>query len=51
MDDAVMRAHIELYVNQYSDDIGDDGIAAVEDLFARAAAADLIPADIHPEFI
>jgi 1,4-dihydroxy-6-naphthoate synthase len=51
MDDAVMRAHIELYVNEHSDDIGDDGIAAVEDLFARAAAANLIPADIRPEFV
>ena len=51
MDDAVMRKHIELYVNAFSDDVGDEGIAAVEDLFARAAAADLIPPGIRPEFV
>ena len=51
MDDAVMRAHIDLYVNEYSDDVGEAGIAAVEDLFARAARAGLIPAGARPEFI
>ena len=40
-----------LYVNEYSDDVGETGIAAVKDLFARAASAHLIPADIHPEFV
>jgi len=51
MDDAVMRAHIDLYVNEFSDDVGDAGIAAVEDLFARAEKANLIPAGIRPEFV
>lgn len=51
MDDDVMRAHIALYVNAYSDDLGPGGIAAVDDFFARAARAHLIPADIHPEFV
>lgn len=51
MNDDVMRAHIALYVNEYSDDVGDTGIAAVDDLFARAAQADLIPAGTHPEFV
>jgi 1,4-dihydroxy-6-naphthoate synthase len=51
MNDEVMRAHIGLYVNEFSDDVGDAGIAAVEDLFARAAAAHLIPAGARPEFI
>ena len=51
MDDAVMRKHIDLYVNAFSDDVGDDGIAAVEDFFARAAAANVIPAGIRPEFV
>jgi len=50
MDDEVMRAHIGLYVNQYSDDVGDEGIAAVEDFFARAATANLIPG-ARPEFV
>ncbi|HEY0615015.1 MAG TPA: 1,4-dihydroxy-6-naphthoate synthase [Candidatus Elarobacter sp.] len=51
MDEAVMRAHIGLYVNAYSDDLGDDGIRAVNDFFARAAAAHLIPSAIRPEFV
>jgi 1,4-dihydroxy-6-naphthoate synthase len=51
MDDAVMRAHIALYVNEYSDDVGAAGIAAVEGLFARAAQAHLIPDHIRPEFV
>ncbi len=51
MKDEVMRAHIGLYVNEFSDDVGEAGIAAVEDLFARAAAAQLIPAGARPEFV
>ncbi len=51
MDDAVMRAHIALYVNEFSDDVGPGGIAAVNDLFARAAARSLIPAGAAPEFV
>jgi 1,4-dihydroxy-6-naphthoate synthase len=50
MDDDVMRAHIALYVNDYSDDVGEAGIAAVHELFARAAKAGLITAT-RPEFI
>jgi 5,8-dihydroxy-2-naphthoate synthase len=51
MDDAVMRAHIDLYVNGYSDDIADDGIAAVEELFERASRAGLVPEGTRPEFV
>ena len=51
MNDDVMRAHIGLYVNEYSDDVGEAGIAAVTDLFARAAAAHLIPDGTQPEFV
>jgi 1,4-dihydroxy-6-naphthoate synthase len=50
MDDDVMRAHIELYVNAYSEDVGEEGIAAVEDFFARAARANVIPG-ARPEFV
>jgi 1,4-dihydroxy-6-naphthoate synthase len=50
MDDEVMRAHIGLYVNAYSEDVGDEGVAAVEDFFARASAAGLIPA-ARPVFV
>jgi 1,4-dihydroxy-6-naphthoate synthase len=50
MDEAVMRAHIELYVNRYSDDLGEDGEAAVRTLFERAANAGLIPGSAKPDF-
>jgi 1,4-dihydroxy-6-naphthoate synthase len=42
MDEATMRAHINLYVNDYSEDIGDEGIAAVCALFNRATQAGLL---------
>ncbi|BDE05668.1 1,4-dihydroxy-6-naphtoate synthase [Vulcanimicrobium alpinum] len=51
MNDDVMRAHIGLYVNEFSDDVGTKGIAAVEDLFAREARAGLIPSGALPEFV
>ncbi len=51
MDEHVMRAHIALYVNEYSDDVGDAGIAAVIGLFTRAADAGLIPREREPEFV
>jgi 1,4-dihydroxy-6-naphthoate synthase len=51
MDEAVMRAHIGLYVNDYSVDLGDDGVRAIERLFELAGAARLIPADTTPEFV
>ncbi len=45
MNDDVMRKHIGLYVNEYSDDLGTEGIAAIEELFRRARAAQIIPVD------
>jgi 1,4-dihydroxy-6-naphthoate synthase len=51
MDEAVMRAHIGLYVNDYSIDLGADGIAAIKDLFKRATEAKLIPENVRPEFV
>ena len=51
MSDDVMRAHIGLYVNEFSDDLGDDGIAAVRELFHKEEAAGLIPAGTKPEFV
>ena len=39
LSDEVCRRHIELYVNEFSRDLGDDGMAAVEALLARAAGA------------
>ena len=51
MSDDVMRRHIALYVNDYSDDLGEEGMQAVQALFARASGAGLIPAETKPEFV
>ena len=51
MDDAVMQAHIDLYVNDFSLDVGADGERAVQELFQRARAAGLIPDSDLPLFI
>ena len=48
MDAEVCRRHIELYVNDFSVDIGEEGRAAVDELFARGRAAGMIPADAPP---
>jgi len=39
MSDEVCAAHIGLYVNEHSVDIGDDGLAAIDRLLGRAATA------------
>ncbi len=36
MSDEVCRQHIDLYVNEFTIDLGDDGMAAVDALLARA---------------
>lgn len=51
MDDDVMRAHIELYVNEFTQDIGEQGIEAVHALFARAREAGIIAHDVQPRFV
>jgi 1,4-dihydroxy-6-naphthoate synthase len=51
MDDDVMRKHIGLYVNEFSDDLGDAGLAAVDELFNRARAAGIIPKDSLARFV
>lgn len=43
MDEAVMYKHIELYVNQYSIDLGEEGRKAIDTLFAMALKNDIIP--------
>jgi 1,4-dihydroxy-6-naphthoate synthase len=43
MSEDVMYRHIDLYVNQYSIDLGAEGRRAVEVLFDRAGATGLIP--------
>jgi 1,4-dihydroxy-6-naphthoate synthase len=44
MDESVMLAHINLYVNQYSISLGEAGRSAVLQLFERAHRLGLIPA-------
>lgn len=44
MDEAVMYKHIELYVNKYSVDLGEEGRKAVDTLFDLAQERNLIPA-------
>lgn len=43
MDPAVRQRHIDLYVNAYSDDVGDLGEEAVRELFRRARTRGLMP--------
>ncbi len=44
MDEAVMRAHIDLYVTKFTIDLGPEGRKAVEAMFRMAAEKGLIPA-------
>lgn len=43
MDEEVMYRHIELYVNNYSINLGDEGKKAVNELYSRAYDLNLIP--------
>ena len=51
MDEAVMYKHIDLYVNQFSVDLGDEGVRAVTTLFDKAASLNLVPASNEPLFL
>jgi 1,4-dihydroxy-6-naphthoate synthase len=50
MSDQVMRSHIKLYVNEFSDDLGRDGRVAVHALFARAHDARVLHRQVEPVF-
>jgi 1,4-dihydroxy-6-naphthoate synthase len=39
LSDEVCAAHIALYVNEHSVDVGDEGLAAIDRLLGRATAA------------
>lgn len=43
MDAKVMQAHIQLYVNDFSMNLGEEGFAAIEAFLTRAAKAGLVP--------
>lgn len=44
----VMRSHIELYVNEFSVEIGESGERAIGELFARGQQAGILPME-HPD--
>ncbi len=44
MSEDVAESHIDLYVNEFTRDLGEDGFAAVESLLTRAAAEEIVPA-------
>lgn len=48
MDEAVMKKHIDLYVNDYTIDLGKDGRQAVRVLFDKAQLMGVIP-EMHPD--
>jgi 1,4-dihydroxy-6-naphthoate synthase len=51
MSEEVMYKHIDLYVNEYSVDLGAEGRRAVELLFERAGAAGVIPPQAQTLFL
>ena len=51
MSEDVMYRHIDLYVNEYSVDLGAEGRRAVEVLFDRARASGIIPRTDAPLFL
>lgn len=51
MDDQVIDSHIELYVNKYSIDIGEEGENAVDTLFNKAEEKGLVHELIKPIFV
>jgi 1,4-dihydroxy-6-naphthoate synthase len=51
MDETVMYQHIDLYVNDYSIDLGAEGRRAIDMLFNRAAETGLIPRITEPLFL
>lgn len=51
MSEDVMYKHIDLYVNEYSVDLGTEGRRAVTCLFERARAAGVIPAVLSDLFL
>ena len=50
LDPAVCQAHIELYVNEFTRDLGAEGLASIEALLGRAASAGLL-APVDPALL
>ena len=51
MDEEVQRQHIDLYVNRFTIEVGDEGERAIHELFARARAAGIIRDDVPSPFL
>lgn len=51
LDDDVIANHIKLYVNDFSLDLGEDGISAIETLMDKAQRRGILPAASQPLFI
>lgn len=51
MSEAVMYKHIDLYVNEFSVDLGDEGRLAVDTLFQKAESLGLVPHSTAPLFL
>jgi len=51
LSDDVIKRHIDLYVNDFSIDIGKEGEKAINELLSRAEDAGLIPASDRPVFL
>ncbi len=47
MEETVIGQHIDLYVNDYSLDLGGEGTAAVEELLRRAEALGIVPGGVN----
>lgn len=48
MDESVMRQHIQLYVNEFTTDLGEAGVHSIETLFDKAKSAGLLQEDQLP---
>jgi 1,4-dihydroxy-6-naphthoate synthase len=51
MEESVMRKHIDLYVNEYTTDLGETGRNAINTLFERAKAANLLKEEMTVDTI
>lgn len=51
LDDQVTRDHIDLYVNNFSIDLGRDGLQAVKEFLRRGRAAGILPDLPEPGFL
>jgi 1,4-dihydroxy-6-naphthoate synthase len=51
MEDAVMRQHIDLYVNHFTTDYGPEGEAAIAYLLATAERHGVVPHSERPLFL